>query len=170
MNIRYALLAAGSALALSASAAGALAAGTVSATANASATVIAPTSITKTQDMLFGSLVRPTLGTTTFTLDASDHVTAVGGNGSVIASTTTSAKFDIFSTSSIVYTLSPTLSFTQPGLTNVTVGPVATTNGTPGQVTAGGTQEIRYGASFDVGIATTPQNYTGTLSVVVTYN
>jgi hypothetical protein len=169
MNIRNALIAAGSALALSALATGAFAA-TASATANATVTVISPTSITKTQDMVFGTLVRPTSGTTTFTLDASDNVTASGGNGSVIASTTSSAKFNIFSTSAIVYTLAPTLTFTQPGLTNVTVGAVATTNGTPGQVAAGGTQEIRYGASFDVGIATTPQNYTGALSVIVTYN
>ena len=169
MNIRNALIAAGSSLLLSALATGALAA-TVSATANATVTVIAPTSITKTQDMVFGTLVRPTTSATTFTLDSSDHVTALGGNGSVIASATSSAKFNIFSTSAIVYTLTPTLTFTQPGLTNITVGAVATTNGTPGQVAAGGTQEIRYGASFDVGIATTPQNYTGALSVLVTYN
>jgi hypothetical protein len=169
MNIRNALIAAGSALALSALATGAFA-GTTSATANATVTVISPTSVTKTQDMVFGTLVRPTSGTTTFTLDSSDHVTASGGDGSVIASTTSSAKFNIFSTSLINYTLAPSLSFTQPGLTNVAVGAVATTNGTPGQVPAGGTQEIRYGASFDVGIATTPQNYTGTLTVIVTYN
>ena len=170
MNIRNGLIAAASALALAALATGA-SAGTVSATANATATVISPTTITKTQDMVFGSLVRPTVGTTTFTLDSSDHVTAgTNGNGTVVASTTSSAKFNIASQGLINYTLAPTLTFTQAGLTNITVGPVATTSGTPGQVPAGGTQEIRYGASFDVGIATTPQAYTGTLSVVVTYN
>jgi hypothetical protein len=169
MNIRYASIAAVSALALSALATGAFA-GTVSASANATVTVISPTTITKTQDMVFGTLIRPTSGTTTFTLDSSDNVTATGGNGSVVASTTSSAKFNIASQSAITYTLAPTLTFTQTGLTNIAVGPVATTTGTPGQVPAGGTQEIRYGASFDVGIATTPQNYTGTLSVIVTYN
>jgi hypothetical protein len=30
--------------------------------------------------------------------------------------------------------------------------------------------DIKYGAQFDIGVATTPQNYTGTLTVVVTYN
>jgi hypothetical protein len=169
MNIRNTLIAAGSAIALSVVATGAFA-GTVSATANATVTVISPTTITKEQDMVFGTLIRPTAGTTTFTLDSSDNVTAAGGNGTVVASTTSSAKFLIASQSAITYTLAPTLTFVQTGLTNVTVGPVATTSGTPGQVPANGTQEIRYGASFDVGIATTPQAYTGTLSVIVTYN
>lgn len=170
MTIRNAWIA-GSALALSALATGAFA-GVVSATANATATILAPTTITKTQDMVFGNLVRPTSGITTFTLDDSDHVTAsVGpGAGSVVISATSSAKFVIASVGLINYTLSPTLTFTQAGLTNVTVGAVATTSGTPGQVPAGGSQEIRYGASFDVGAATTPQNYTGALAVTVTYN
>ena len=60
MNIRNILIAAGSALALSALAGGALASGSVSATANASVTVVSPTTLTKTQDMVFGTVVRPT--------------------------------------------------------------------------------------------------------------
>src|SRR5471032_301017 len=96
MNIRNILIAAGSALALTALATSASASGQVSATANASVTVVSPTTITKTQDMVFGTVVRPTAGTTTVQLDTSDHVTASGGTGgSVVASTTSSAKFNI---------------------------------------------------------------------------
>ena len=169
MIIRNALIAAGSVLALSALATAATA-GTTTASANASVSVISQTTISKTQDMVFGTVVRPTSGTTTFTLDASDNVSASGGNGTVVASTTSSTKFQIVTQAAITYTLAPTLTFVQTGLTNVAVGAVATTNGTPGQVPANGSQEIRYGASFDVGTATVPQNYTGTLSVIVTYN
>ena len=88
MNIRNSLIAAGSALALSMVATGAFAA-TVSATANATVTVISPTTITKVQDMVFGTVVRPTSGSNTVTLGTNDAVTMTGaGNGSVVASTT----------------------------------------------------------------------------------
>jgi len=173
MSMGKVLIAAGSALAASALATGALAAGTVNATANASVTVIAPTSITKTQDMVFGAVVRPSAlssGNTTINLDTLDHVTATGGDGSVIASTTNSAKFVISSVAHITYTLSETLSFTQPGLINVGPSAAVATTGTLGDVPAGGNQEIRYGGHFDMTPSTTPQNYTGTLAVTVTYN
>jgi hypothetical protein len=152
MNIRNALLAAGGALAISGLATGAWASGTVSATANATATVISPTTITKTQDMNFGTVVRPTTG------------------GSVVTSPTTSAKFNIAVQTATNYTLAQTLTFTQSGLTNITPGTAVATTGTLGTVAANGTQEIRYGGSFDIGVATPIQNYTGTLSVTVTYN
>ncbi|HXA39758.1 MAG TPA: DUF4402 domain-containing protein [Phenylobacterium sp.] len=172
MKIRNALLAAGAALALSGLATGALASGTVSATANATATVISPTTITKTQDMNFGTVVRPTSGgTNTVTLDANNTVTMTGpGNGSVVTSPTTSAKFNIAVQTATNYTLAQTLTFTQSGLTNITPGTAVATTGTLGTIAANGAQEIRYGGSFDIGIATPIQNYTGTLSVTVTYN
>ncbi|MBS0332423.1 MAG: hypothetical protein JSS35_06620, partial [Proteobacteria bacterium] len=65
MNIRSALVAAGSSILLSALAGSAFAAGTVQATANATLTVLSPTTLTKTQDMAFGQIVRPTSGTNT---------------------------------------------------------------------------------------------------------
>ena len=87
MNIRHILVAAGSAVAISALASSAFASGTVNATANASVTVVSATTLTKTQDMVFGTVVRPQTGTTTVSLDTSDHVTVAGGTGaSVIAS------------------------------------------------------------------------------------
>jgi hypothetical protein len=171
MSIRNTLIAAGSALALCAVASGASAAGTVSATANASVTVVAPTAITKTQDMAFGTVVRPDAGTTTVALDTSDHVTATGGTGgATVASPTSSAKFNITVQAATTYSLTQSLSFLQPGLTNVAPTTAVATTGTLGSIPAAGTQEIRYGGQFDMTAATTPQTYTGTLSVTVTYN
>src|SRR5438445_1230185 len=115
MNIRVTLIAAGSALALAALATSAFAAGNVSATANASVTVVAPTSITKTSDMVFATVVRPSAGTTTITLSDLGAVTALGGDGSVVASTTSPAKFTIASVGAADYTLTQDLTFTQPG-------------------------------------------------------
>jgi hypothetical protein len=171
MNIRNVLIAASSALALSGLASGAFAA-TVQATANATVTVVSPTTITKDQDMVFGTVVRPTTGTNTITLGTNDVVTASGGgNGSVVASTTSAARFTISSVAAITYTLTPTLTFNQAGLNNITISaPAVVGVGTLGTIGAGGTQDIKYGAGFDIGVATTPQNYTGTLTVVVNYN
>lgn len=171
MKIRNILMATGSALALSALSTAAFASGTVSATANASVTVVSPTTITKTQDMAFGTVVRPTTGTNTIILDTSDHVTKTGaGDGSVVTSTTSSAKFNITVQAATTYSLAQTLTFAQTGLINVAPSTAVATTGTLGTIPAAGTQEIRYGGQFDMTSATTPQNYTGALTVTVTYN
>jgi AICAR transformylase/IMP cyclohydrolase PurH len=170
MNIRNILVAAGSALAISALATAASAA-TVSATANASVTVISPTTITKTQDLVFGTVVRPTTGANTITMGTNDVVAISGaGNGSIVASTTSAAKFTLASQAAITYSLSPTLTFVQTGLTNITVGTPTVSTGTLGTLGASGSQDIKYGASFDMGVGTVAQAYTGTLTVIVTYN
>jgi hypothetical protein len=88
----------------------------------------------------------------------------------VVTSTTSAARFTIASQAAITYTLAPTLIFNQAGLNNIVVSAPAVLSGSLGTIGAGGTQDIKYGASFDVGVATTPQNYTGTLTVVVNYN
>jgi hypothetical protein len=165
-------MAAVSAAALSALASGALAAGSVSATAPASVTVLSPTTLTKTQDMLFGQVVRPSnANTNTVTLDVNNTVTLGGaGNGSIVASTTSSAKFNIIAPAGTTYATTQALTFVQTGLTNIGASlPVATT-GSLGTVPLSGVQEIRYGGNFDMGSATPAQAYTGTLSVTVNYN
>jgi len=172
MKTRNLLIVAASAAAGLAIASGALAAGSVSTTAGASVTVLSPVTITKTQDMKFGQVVRPSnANTNTVTLDANDTVTLTGtGNGGVVASTTSSAKFDVTASAGTTYSTTQTLSFTQNGLTNVAASLPTTTNGSPGVIPASGIQEMRYGGQFDMGSATPAQTYTGTLSVTVNYN
>src|SRR4051794_26608684 len=172
MNIRNALIAAGSALALSTLATAASAAGSISTTAPASVTVLSPTNITKTQNMVFGQVIRPSnANPNTVTLDANDTVTLTGtGNGSVVASTTSSAKFDVTAPAGTTYSTTQALTFTQTGLTNIAASTPTTTNGSPGVIPVSGVQEIRYGGQFDMTASTPAQNYTGTLSVTVNYN
>lgn len=171
MNIRNTLLAAGSAIALSALASSASASGIVSANAVASVTVVAPTTLTKTQDMAFGTVVKPSTGTNTIILDTLNGVTKTGaGDGSIVASTTTSAKFNITVVAATNYTTSQTLTFVQPGLLNILASAPVATTGTLGTIPAGGTQEIRFGGQFDMNASTPAQAYTGTLAVTVTYN
>ena len=172
MTFRNVLIAAGSAIALAALATGAQASGSIDGTAPASVTVLSPINITKTQNLVFGQVIRPSnANTNTITLDANDTVTITGGgNGSVVASTTSSAKFDITAPAGTTYSTTQTLAFTQSGLTNIAASTPATTNGSAGVIPASGVQEIRYGGQFDMASATPPQNYTGTLSVTVNYN
>ena len=177
MKLRNIIIAAGSALALSAAlAGGASAAGTLNATAVSSVTVVSPTTLTKTQDMNFGTVVRPSgaSGNTTFKLDTSDHVTATGGDGSVVASTTTSAKFNLVTVPSIAFSTSAVLTFAPAGLINISAGTPSITGATGAGPTfnlaANGTAVLAYGGQFDVTPTTAPQTYTGTLAVTVTYN
>lgn len=171
MTLRPILFATGAALAISTMAGSAFASGTANATANASVTVVSATTLTKTQDMLFGTVVRPQTGTTTVALDTADHVTTTGGTGaSVIASPSSSAKFNIIVLAATTYSLAQTLTFAQSGLINIAPTAAVATTGTLGSIPAAGTQEIRYGGQFDMTPATAAQNYTGTLAVIVTYN
>jgi hypothetical protein len=172
MNIGFSPRAAAVALTLAALAGAANAAGSVSATAPASVTVLSATTLTKTQDMAFGQVVRPSnANSNTVTLDANDTVTLSGtGNGSAVASTTTSAKFNLNAPPGTTYSTVQTLNFVQTGLTNVAPAAPVATNGVLGTVPASGVQELRYGGQFDMTSATPAQAYTGTLSVTVNYN
>src|SRR5690349_11801808 len=119
MNFRMGLRTAAIAAALSGLGGAALASGSASATAPASVTVLSPTTLTKTQDMQFGQVVRPSnANSNTVTLDVNDTVTLSGtGNGAVVASTTSSAKFNIVAPAGTTYTTTQGLSFVQTGLT-----------------------------------------------------
>ena len=146
MQIRHALIAVGPALALSALATCAFASGSVSASANASVTVISPVTLTKTQDLVFGQVVRPSnTDTNTVTLDTNDTVTLSGlGNGSVLSSTTTSARFNVTAAAGTTYTTTQALTFAVTGLTGIGASAPVATTGTLGTIPAGGgSQELR---------------------------
>ncbi len=171
MTIRNALIAAGSAIALTSLATGAMAA-SVQQTAAASVTVLSPVTVTKTADMAFGNVVRPTTGISTITLNTTNTVTETGaGDGSVAPGlTTSSARFDVAAPAGTVFTTSQGLAFTQTGLTNVQPSLPQTADGTLGTIPAGGVQNIRYGGQFDMTSSTGIQAYTGTLTITVSYN
>jgi hypothetical protein len=170
MAFRNILLASAAALALSTVATGALAAGALTASAISSVTVVSPTTLTKTQDMAFGTVVRPSgaTGNTTFKLDANNTVTATGGDGTVLGTLpTSSAKFTLSTIAAINYSAGAVLTFLPAGqLINVSATP-ATIAMTP--LGANGTTTLTFGGQFDVTSATVPQTYTGTLAVTVNY-
>jgi Domain of unknown function (DUF4402) len=172
MTIRKALLAAGSIVALSALAGSALAAGSVVTTASASVTVVSPTTLTKTQDMAFGTVTRPSTGTNTVQLAAADgSVTVIGsGDAALVSSPTSAAKFTLVTVAAITYTTTQSLTFTQSGLTNISATTPVAITGTLGTLPLNGTQQLSFGGQFDISATTTAQPYTGTLTVTVNYN
>jgi Domain of unknown function (DUF4402) len=174
---RNILLASAAALAVSALATGAVA-GTLTANATSSVIVVSPTTLTKNQDLNFGTVIRPSgsSANTTFTLDPTTGTVTAGstGDGTVVASPTTAAVFTLQTISAITYSQVAVLTFAPAGqLINIGASaPVvaSTTGGTATQVPANGAVTLSYGGHFDVTPTTAPQTYTGTLAVTVTYN
>jgi hypothetical protein len=171
MDIRNILIAGAAFAAASIAGAAAAAPGTVSATAPASVTVVsAAVTLTKTQDMKFGTIVLPTTGSNTIILDANDKVTKSGGGDAlIVASTTASAKFNLFAASGTTYTTTQVLAFDQPGLNNVSASAPVASSGTINVISSGSTQELRVGGQFDISPNTPAQAYTGTLTLTVNY-
>jgi len=147
------------------------AAGSVNATAPATATIVSPVTLTKTQNMAFGSIVRPSnANTNTVTLDDSGTVTLTGaGNATLVTSTRTAALFNVVGIAGTTYTTTQGLVFA-PALANTAAAVPVASSGTLGTIPGGGAQELRFGGSFDITSATLAQAYTGTLSVQLDYN
>lgn len=145
------------------------AAGSVSANAVATATILSPVSLLKTQDLAFGSIVRPSSGANTVTLGTANDVTlSGGGDAAIVASTKTSARFTITAPAGQTYT--PVAVLTLTGLTGVASGTPIVDSGAVGALAPAATsQVITYGGQFDVTSSTTPQLYTGTLALTINY-
>jgi hypothetical protein len=171
MKMQKAILRSATALAVALAATGATA-GTVTATAPASVLILAPVTVTATQGLAFGAVVKPgNAGANTVSLDPNGAMTITGsGDAAAAASTVSAAKFDVAGDPGITYSTTQSLQFAQAGLTNVSVTAPATTGGAPGVIPASGVQEIRFGGSFQVSAATPVQAYTGSLTVTVNYN
>jgi len=159
-------------------AAGAAHAAPASATANASATIVAPSALTATRDLDFGTVAKPTSGTTTVTVnsDASNSATpnVSGGNGYVpTPGQARAAKFHILGAGGQTYSITtPTLSFAGQAGNLGSVGPEApiAASGTLNTLPANGTDDLYIGGHFDVTSATAVQTYSGTLALTVNLN
>ena len=147
-------------------------AGSVTATAPVSVTILAPVTLQNTQGLAFGSISKPSGASgNTVNLDTSGNVTISGGGDATHpASPATAAKFNLIAPPGLTYSTNQSLSFAQPGLTNVSVSAPVVGAGTLGVIPASGVQELRFGGGFDLSSATPTGSYTGSLTVTVNYN
>jgi hypothetical protein len=158
-------VAAATALATSASAA------TASASAGMAATIQSPLTITKTTDMDFGTLVKPSTTTAaTVTLLPAGSISYSGHSGAA-----TPAVFTVTTTGGTIITPHATFSpatsgLDITGLPNFALVDTSNVSGTP--ITLGSTsttQTLTYGAKFDISSTTPVGAYSGTLNVSVDY-
>ncbi len=150
----------------------AFAGGSVTATAPVSVTILAPVTLTATQGLNFGAVAKPAnAAANTVTLDANGAVTLSGpGDATRAASSVSAAKFNLVGQAGLTYSTSQSLTFAQPGLTNVSVSAPVAAAGQLGVIPETGAQELRFGAAFDLSAATPTGAYTGALTVTVNYN
>jgi hypothetical protein len=135
-------------------------------------TILAPVTLEATQGLNFGAVTKPAnAGANTVTLDPSGAVTLSGaGDATHAASAVSAAKFSLIGQAGVTYSTAQSLSFAQPGLTNVSASAPVAGNGALGVIPESGVQELRLGGAFDLSAATPTGSYTGSLTVTVNYN
>jgi hypothetical protein len=184
MNVRTAKSRIGHAAAgLAAAVAGlaiASAAAAAPATANttAQANIVAPGQLSATRDLEFGTVAKPTTGSTTVTVGSASSATATpsvsGGNGFVPTSGLAHAAiFHLVGANAQTYTVSAnTLSFTgaSGNLANVGAESPVAASGTLNTLPASGVDDLYIGGHFDISASTAVQSYAGTLSLTVNFN
>lgn len=164
--------------ALAALASPALAQNSASATATGSATIIQALTISKTADLGFGSIVKPSSGTNTVTVSTAGSRTITGGGNAVAANGTgvSNAAFLVQGEGAQHFSVTLPASFSMTAGTNTLT--VTTTNnlggGTTGQLSgsigAQGSLSLAVGGSFTLASSTASGAYSGSLVVSVAYN
>lgn len=175
MKLGVVLAAAVAALAIAGSA---NAAGPATATVNSTINIVSPTLLTGTRDLEFGTIAKPTAGTTTVTVASAASNTATpnvsGGNGFIPTSGLAhAATFHLVGTAAQTYSVSAnTLSFTSSAgnLTAVGVESAVSAAGSLLTLPASGTDDLYIGGHFDITSSTVTQTYNGTMSLTINFN
>jgi hypothetical protein len=144
----------------------------VTATASTTATIITPIAITKDVDMNFGNIaVSPTLGGTVVLPTAGARTLTGGVTLPVVTGTVTAASFTVTGEGNSTYSItlpSSAILLTSPSGT-MTVGNFVSTPSNTGALSSG-SQEIKVGATLNVGAAQAAGTYTNASGLFVTVN
>lgn len=186
MNLRNILIGAASAAAI-VGFAGAAAAQS-SATATVSATIVAPSSVSANRNLAFGTIAKPSTGTSTVTVPSAvsgGATPSISGGNAYVTSTgqASSAQFHITSAQTSFYIDPPVLTFTgvTSGVGNAlgayaATTPIAASTGlavgtTAGTATTlvGGVDDIYVGGSIVLTSSTPVNTYNGTLQLTVNF-
>ena len=153
-------------------------AGPASATATGTITIVSPALLTSTRDLDFGTISKPTVGTTTVTLASTASGAATpsvsGGNGFIpTPGQARAAIFHLIGTASQTYSVTAnTLSFTGAAGNLAAVGseaPVAA-GGTLNTLPVSGTDDLYIGGHLDISSTTAVATYNGILSLTINFN
>lgn len=174
MKLRIALAAAAAMLA----AGSAATAAPVTANTTAQANIVAPGQMSATRDLEFGTIAKPTTGTTTVTVASATTGTATpsvsGGNGFVPTSGLAhAATFHLVGSNGQTYSVtSSTLSFTSATGNLTAIGPESpvAASGVLNTLPASGIDDVFVGGHFDITPTTTVAAYSGTLSLTINFD
>lgn len=140
--------------------------------ANASANIIAPITLLKLTDLVFGDIV-PNTTVGTVTMDTTGTVT-VGGGVTALASTRSAATFTVGGQNGRAYTVSSIGNITISNILgpDMIINPSSDCGGgaAPCRVNVLGVTTVRVGGTLNVKANQPAALYTGTFSVTVTYN
>lgn len=140
---------------------------TASDSANASATIVQPISISKTQDMAFGSIAADSTNPGTVSVAANGTLTS-SPNLSITGSTGSAAAFDVDGQATLTYTVqTPANAVLSNGTESMTV----TLTGPTGALTIdnGNLNDVVVTGSLAVGANQAPGVYNGSFTVSVQY-
>lgn len=142
--------------------------------ANATTRIIQAITLTKTADLAFGNVVKPSTGSGTVTIGSGADTIAVTGTGAAAASGTTSrAKFTVGGEGGQTFSVTVPASVTMSSGANnlvVTLTGDAATGTLSGALGSAGTATVNVGGAFPITNTTASGNYTGSFNVTVAYN
>jgi spore coat protein U-like protein len=147
------------------------------ANATASATVVAPITISKTTDLAFGNFYA-SAATGTIKVDT-NNTRSVSGGVTLGTGSGTAASFNITGQASATYTIAYAtgVTLTGPGtamaltqVSDTTAAGGASTLATSGTLSAGGAQSLYLGGTLAVGANQVAGAYSGAISATVDYN
>ncbi len=149
---------------------------TASSSTQGSARIVQPIAITKNSDLAFGTIVRPTSGSNTVTVDQTSGTRALtgGGDAVLVTSTTSRATYTVDGEGGQTFSISVPATFTLNGSTSGTITvnltPTATSGTLSGAVGASGTATFGVGGNFALSSTQATGNYTGSFNATVAYN
>ena len=165
------------ALTISAVASTALAQASSTQNTTGSTRIVQPIALTKTSDLAFGTVVRPTSGTNTVAINETTGARSLagGGNAATAPSTTSRAAYSVAGEGAQTFsiTVPSTFDMTRSGGSEtlaVTLTSTATSGTISGSLGSAGSASFGVGGSFPVASTTVSGNYIGTFDVTVAYN
>ncbi len=162
--------------ALAALATPALAQNSSSATASATTTIVQPITITKNNDLGFGTIVRPTTGASTISVAATGNTRTVTGGNATFANGNgvSSAAFTVSGEGAQHFSITVPSSFNMTSGANTLVvttsNPTGATGLLSGSVGSTGSLVLGVGGSFPLATNTASGAYSGSFVVTVAYN
>ena len=146
-----------------------------SVTTNGTTTIIQPVTITQSNALSFGTIVRPLSGSSTITIGTGADTVSTTGSAIALRGTTSRARYTVSGEGGEIVSVTMPASFPmqKSGATDLTVTLSRAPAGNltlSGATGATGTAALDIGGSFPITSTTTVGDYTGSFTVSVAYN